>query len=97
MEESEIGSHQITDALKMMNDSSSRVRISSKEMSEGNQAILAQIDRLKNVTQMINSSMSEMSIGANKINENGKTLTEISTNMNDSIEKIGSQIDLFRV
>ena len=68
-----------------------------KEMSEGNQAILAQIDRLKNVTQMINSSMSEMSIGANKINENGKTLTEISTNMNDSIEKIGSQIDLFRV
>lgn len=97
MEESEIGSHQITDALKMMNDSSSRVRISSKEMSEGNQAILAQIDRLKNVTQMINSSMSEMSIDANKINENGKTLTEISTNMNDSIEKIGSQIDLFRV
>ena len=97
MEESEIGSHQITDALKMMNDSTSEVRASSADMSSGNSAILSQINKLQSVTQQIKASMGGMTESANRINQNGHTLASISDTMQDSIEKIGSQIDLFKV
>ena len=97
MEESEIGSHQITDALKMMNDSTSEVRASSADMSSGNSAILSQINKLQSVTQQIKASMGGMTESANRINQNGQTLASISDTMQDSIEKIGSQIDLFKV
>ena len=97
MEESELGSRQITDALRMMNDSTSEVRASSKDMSAGNQAILDQINNLQNVTDEIKSSMNGMTDSANQISQNGQTLSEISESMQDSIKKIGSQIDLFKV
>lgn len=97
MEESEIGSHQITDALKMMNDSTSDVRVSSGNMSAGNQIILDQVKKLQLATEEIKSSMIEMTTSANQISGNGTTLSDISKAMQDSILKIGSQIDLFHV
>jgi methyl-accepting chemotaxis protein len=43
------------------------------------------------------TSMDEMSIGAKRINENGSELSQISTEMKDSIAEIGGQIDQFTV
>ena len=97
MEESEIGTRQITDALKMMNDSTSEVRSASGTMSAGNKAILDQVQNLQFATNEIKSSMSEMANCANLIQTNGQTLTTISAAMQDSIAKIGNQIDLFKV
>ena len=45
----------------------------------------------------IKSGMDEMRAGATKINETGVALTNISTAMKDSISKIGTQVDQFRV
>ena len=51
----------------------------------------------QSVTDKIKDSLGEMSIGARKINETGVALSDISGIMNDSIAKIGNEIDLFRV
>ncbi len=97
MEEQEIGSQQIGQALHVMNDSTSEVRTASAEMAEGNKQILQEINHLQNATENMKSSMEEMSSGAGKINETGSALSEISGIMTNSIDKIGKEIDLFKV
>ena len=97
MEESEVGSHQITDALRMMNDSTAEVRTSAHEMSEGNQTILDEVKVLQEATKAIKESIERMYEGASQIERNGSTLSDISGTMQDSIQQIGSQIDLFKV
>ena len=97
MEEQQVGSKQITDALYAMNDSTVEVKSASAEMAEGNKHILTQINNLQNVTSMIKDSISEMSIGAQKINETGAALTGVSKEVTSSIESIKGEIDLFKV
>ena len=80
-----------------MNDSTSEVKNASLEMKEGNKLILSEVQQLQNVTISMKSSMDEMAVGAQKINETGAVLTEVSNRMKDSIIKIGKQIDEFKV
>lgn len=97
MEEQNEGSKQISQALHSMNDSSTEVRSASAEMTAGNHAILEEIKRLKDATFVMKESMDEMAIGAKKINETGVALGEISSKVGDSIDKISSQINRFKV
>ena len=97
MEEQNEGSKQITGALHTMNDSTVEVRNASSEMEEGNKMILKEVQLLQNAALTMSQSMEEMSIGARKINETGVALTEVSTQINSSIDKIGTQVDTFKV
>ena len=97
MEEQNEGSKQIMDALRHLNSSTSEVRNSSQEMSGRNTQIVKDMAVLKESTDMMNNSMEEMAVGARKINETGSTLSEISSQVKNAINKIGSQIDLFKV
>lgn len=97
MEESEIGSQQITEALKIVNDATLEVRSSSSQMSSGNQAILNSVHNLSNSTSAMKQSIEKMTSDAELINKNGSTLGNISGTMQKSIHQIGSQIDLFKV
>ena len=97
MEESETGSKQITDALHLMNDSSSSVRTASVEMAEGNKEILEQITNLQDATLQIKISVDKMGDGARYINDRSKALSSISGKMQESIGEIGGQIDQFTV
>ncbi len=97
MEEQNEGSKQILDALRHLNSSSSEVRNSSQEMSGRNKQIVQDMAILKQSTDMMNVSMDEMSVGARKINETGSTLSEVSGQVKNAINKIGEQIDLFKV
>ena len=97
MEEQNEGSQQITEALHTMNDSTVEVRNASGEMSEGNKMILKEVQQLQNAAMTMSQSMEEMSIGARKINETGAALTEVAGQMNNSISKIGEQVDQFKV
>ena len=97
MEEQNQGSQQITDALKTMNDSTQEVKSASVEMSNGNKMILEEVQNLQSATLEMKGSMDEMSSGARKINETGASLANISSQVQDAIGKIGSQIDLFKV
>ena len=97
MQEQNAGSQQIQVALHNMNDTSNEVRTSSYEMAEGNKAILNEVKSLQDATFAIKDGMEEMSAGARKINETGAALSELSRRMDDSIQKIGEQVDQFRV
>ena len=97
MEEQNQGSQQITSALKTMNDSTEEVRSASIEMSNGNKMILEEVQHLQSATTEMKGSMDEMSNGARKINETGAALAGISSQVQDAIDKIGGQIDLFKV
>ena len=97
MEEQNEGSKQIIDALKHLNSSTSEVRNSSQEMSGRNKQIVNDMQLLTESTALMTNSMAEMSIGAKKINETGSTLNEISNQVKGAIDKIGEQVDLFKV
>ena len=97
MQEQQVGSRQIGDSLHSMNDSTIEVRTASAEMSEGNKQILREVQKLQDATLYIKESIGQMSVGARKINETGQALSEIARLMNGSIEKIGDEIDLFKV
>ena len=97
MEEQTEGSKQINESLHAMNDSTASVKTASEEMSVGNKAILQEVSNLQNATTVMKTSMEEMTIGANKINETGEALNTISQKVRESIEKIGTQINQFRV
>ena len=97
MEEQNEGSKQISEALHNMNDATVQVRDASKQMQQNNKDILVEIGSLNDATKMMKSGMEEMSIGAQKINETGVQLKEITDKVEDSITKIGAQIDQFKV
>ena len=96
MEEQQVGSQQIVDSLKVMNDGTSEVRTASHEMAEGNRLILDEIHNLQESTGVIKESVNEMSVGAQEINKTGTRLADISSLMRNSVQAIGSQIDLFK-
>ena len=80
-----------------MNDSTSEVKTASYEMSEGNKAILSEIRKLQDATDGMKQGMDEISVGARRINETGSTLGSIAMEVKSSIDKIGDQVDLFKV
>ena len=97
MEEQNEGSKQIMEALTNLNNSTIQVRNSSHDMQTRNSQVVEEMEELYESTKMMNTSMEEMAIGARKINETGSTLGEISSQVKGSINKIGDQIDLFKV
>ena len=72
------------------------VKNASHEMKEGNQMILGEVQNLQNTTLVIKDSMQEMSAGAKSMNQTSAALSEISSQVSDSIKKIGEEIDQFR-
>ncbi|MBQ3670179.1 MAG: cache domain-containing protein [Treponema sp.] len=96
MEEQNSGSRQISEALKNMNDSAHEVQRASKEMSVRNERIMSEMQSLQDSTKRMETSMNEMANGARKINETGTALSGISSDVQDAINKIGSQIDRFK-
>ena len=97
MDEQNAGSRQISDALRAMNDSTVEVQRASKEMSGKSGVITKEMELLQNSTGAMKQSMDEMSAGAQKIDETGESLGNISHRVKGAIEKIGTQIDLFKV
>ncbi len=90
-------SAQITESLQGMNDSSQEVQNASKEMSQDSRVIMEEIGRLQNETASMKQGMNEMSASASKINAVGNSLSEISRLMEDSISKMGMQVDQFEI
>ena len=97
MQEQNSGSKLISNALRNMNESTVEVHNASKQMSAQNEKIMSEMTLLQDMTDKMTQSMDTMSAGAQKINETGSVLGSISLQMTEAIEKIGSQIDLFKV
>ena len=97
MLEQNTGSRQINEALRTMNDNQSDVHNASKDMESKNSTILSEMSSLRDSSTFMQESMNDMSIGAKKVEESGKKLLGISQDVHAAINKIGSQIDLFKV
>ncbi|MBB5219587.1 methyl-accepting chemotaxis protein [Treponema rectale] len=97
MEEQAEGSKQVLDALQTMSDSTSNVKAAAGEMSTGSRQILSEVAKLKDNSGNLNDSVGVITASATKIEETGNALTGISAEMNASINRIGKEIDQFKV
>ena len=97
MEEQTAKSTNINDALNVMNINTTEVSSASKQMADGNKAILNEINLLQDATNSMKDGMSKITTSADKINESGNELKEIAPKMESSIYSIASQIDRFKV
>ncbi|MBP5587348.1 MAG: methyl-accepting chemotaxis protein, partial [Treponema sp.] len=97
MTEQQSGSSQITTALHGMNDSTHQVKSASKEMATNSRTIMSEIGILQSESANMQQRMEEMAMSTRKINQMGTTLSEISNLMEDSITKMGNQVDQFEV
>lgn len=97
MEEHQIGSKQIIDALQSMNDSTAEVKSSSAKMSEDNRHILAKVKKLQSTALTIKDSMDRMQENSTAADESRKMFSAISGDITDSVKKIGGKIGLFKV
>ncbi len=95
MTEQQQGSSQILDALSDMNESTEQVQSASQEITTASQAIINDVDVLQNETKVMGQSMDEMGLSADKMQDAGLTLAGVSKAVEESIEEIGKQIDLF--
>lgn len=96
IEQSE-NSQQINQTLGDINDKTMEVHSASSKMTTESQSMLIQVQSLESATKNMKDSMSEMKIGAEKIDETGAALSEIVEKLKNSIEGIGAQIDQFKV
>ena len=97
MTEQKVGSSQIIEALRDMNDSSSEVSAASKEMAQGNQMILSQVENLKASADRMLEFINLMDENTRMIDTSSTELIDISTKVSETIGQIGTQIDQFEV
>ena len=97
MEEQNVGNGQISEALRIMNDSTVEVRNAAKEMTEGNQAILVNMERLQDSTSVMQNNINDMKAEADRINDSEVSLSKLAGTVAQNIDKIGGQIDQFKV
>ncbi|MBQ8014276.1 MAG: methyl-accepting chemotaxis protein [Treponema sp.] len=97
MEEQSAGSKQIGDALSYMNDATAQVRAASDGVDQSRQGIISNIDSLKSSSDVVKSQVESMSGNIKNMEESDSSLLNITTSINGSIYRIGSQIDQFKV
>jgi len=97
MDEQTEGSKQISQSLKLMNDSTFEVNNAYQNMSQKNEIIQHEVENLQGITSKMQQGMNDMTNASVRINETDSTLNHIAETVQSSIEKIGLQIDLFKV
>ncbi|MBR1721897.1 MAG: methyl-accepting chemotaxis protein [Treponema sp.] len=97
MEEQSAGSKQIGDALSYMNDATAQVRTASDGVDKSRLGIISNIDSLKASSDVVKLQVENMSINIKKMEDSDSSLLNITTSMNGSIYRIGTQIDQFKV
>lgn len=95
MEEQNEGSKQITDALALMNSTTSDVNVAYKDIQKENQIIISENEKLKDSTSNISKSIKAMNSNAYIIKTSGSVLKEISKEVESCINHISEQINRF--
>ena len=97
MAEQHEGSKQIGESLRNMNESTVAVQTAYKEMAAGTDTIFSEITALQGITEAINSMMSDVKTSVNKISTSEKSLTQISSKVEENIKSIDNQLSVFRL
>ncbi|MDR1985747.1 MAG: methyl-accepting chemotaxis protein [Treponema sp.] len=97
MEEQNVGSKQILDAIGQLNDLTYMVQEGSTEMLVGSRQIIAESKSLELVTQEISNGMSDMAIGADQINGTVNQVNRISGKNKENIEVLVQEVSKFKI
>ena len=97
MEEQEVGSRQILEAVSRLNAVTGLVKSASADMTSDSRNIISQSSSLKQITETVAGGMDEMAIGADQINEAVNKVNEISSANKENIGVLSREIEKFKV
>jgi methyl-accepting chemotaxis protein len=95
--EQRVGSSQILEALRSLNELTTSVQTDSSEMSLGNARILEGMKRLEETSAEISGSMEEMTENAKEIEENAETASNLTEGTWKAIGETRSVTEKFRI
>jgi methyl-accepting chemotaxis protein len=95
--EQKTGAGQVMEALRVMNDVTGQVKDGSREIIQGNEVMIREIDTLQNSAGDILTSMEEMSGGIKNINRGAQEVSSLAVNTWSSIQKISAIANGFKV
>jgi methyl-accepting chemotaxis protein len=91
------GAWQVMEALKVMNDVTAQVRTGSKEMSEGNESMLKEINLLQNHAREIADRVTEMAEGIQTVSSGAQGVSALAAANQEAIKSISLIVDSFEV
>ncbi|GHV45467.1 methyl-accepting chemotaxis protein [Spirochaetia bacterium] len=97
MEEQEIGSRHILEAVTQLNALTDLVRRGSEDMAVDGRDAMKRSDSLARITREIENGMDEMAKGAEQINIAVNRVNEISVANRDNIGALGTEVSKFKV
>ena len=97
MDEQQIGSKQILEALQLMNDSTTEVKGAASEMKEGNALIMNDITSLQESMKQITTAIDEIAQGNTVIQTSYDKLNEVTKTFTISLQKVNEDVGKFKV
>jgi methyl-accepting chemotaxis protein len=95
MEEQDEGSHQILEAIGMLNELTRLVKDGSEEMLTGSRQVITESKNLEMATQEITNGMNEMGSGAEQINTAVNQVNTISGENRENIDVLVKEVSKF--
>ncbi|EMB20314.1 hypothetical protein HMPREF9723_01774 [Treponema denticola OTK] len=97
MRAQESGSHKVLSAIHDINNITVEVQTGSGEMLKAGEDAVKEMNRLEGLTQIINSSIQEMSAGTNQIQTSCSEVKGISQKNKMNIEALAQEIGKFKI
>ena len=97
MDEQAEGSKQISEALSYMNTTTTRVQSASSDVDNSRSAIIENVEVLRNSSDTVQEMVEKMEVSVKHFESDDDSLLNIATAISDSIYRIGTQIDQFKV
>ncbi|OHD37769.1 MAG: hypothetical protein A2015_15740 [Spirochaetes bacterium GWF1_31_7] len=97
MEEQAVGSKQILDSIRILNDITEKVQAGSLEMLTGSKEVIRESQSLSRITEEISNSMNEMATGAGQITIAVNNVNDLSIENKNSIDALVDEVAKFKV
>ncbi len=97
MDEQSAGGEQVLNAIHDINSVTINVQNNSHEMEEKTVIVSKKMDNLRRLTEEITSSMEEMAVGMENINNSINSINDLTHSNTDSIQHLGKVVDKFIV
>ncbi|WP_147623829.1 methyl-accepting chemotaxis protein [Treponema denticola] len=97
MRAQESGSHKVLSAIHDINNITVEVQTGSGEMLKAGEDAVKEMNRLESLTQIINSSIQEMSAGTNQIQTSCSEVKGISQKNKMNIEALAQEVGKFKI
>lgn len=95
MDEQDIGSGQVLEAMREINGITTKVKDSSAQMLTGSKEVLVEMERLAGITEEMSSGMDEIATGTVQINKAVQEVNDITQKTQTSISRLSSEVEKF--